>query len=265
MIPLRWGRVVRRGGARGFARIGFRIAELGPLAIMLAVIPLQVFVSYKLSKNMDRKASMEERFSARLFTDHFTTWLSLELWRQLHVQRVRMGLIGDVSPRRLYPDIPDPKGECPAVEVMRFRHPQGYYAMSHVPRGNRNGVLFRVGNIVQHRITGYRGVVVGWDLRARAPHDWFKAHYEPDNVLAAHIRSEPHYAVLVDIRDRSPPQMVYVPQHLLIRYQLPQIAASTPRAAFEQVVHPVLEDYFVDFNGLNYVPRPWLRALYPRD
>lgn len=48
-----------------------------------------------------------------------------------------MGLIGDVSPRRLYPDIPDPKGECPAVEVMRFRHPQGYYAMSHVPRGNR--------------------------------------------------------------------------------------------------------------------------------
>ncbi|OQR76152.1 hypothetical protein BIW11_07961 [Tropilaelaps mercedesae] len=266
MMPLGWGLPVRRGGPGNVALGAFRGAELWHIAFILAAIPLQFFLSYKLSKNVDhQKSSMEERFSSRLFTDHFTTWLSLELWRQLYVQRVRLGLLGDVSPRRLYPDTPDPKGECPAVEVMRFRHPQGYYAMSHVPRGNRNGVNFRVGNIVQHRISGYRGVVVGWDLQARAPHDWFKSHYDPDEVLTAHIKSEPHYSVLVDIRDRSPPQMVYVPQHLLIRYQLPQIAASTPRAAFEQVIHPVLEDYFVDFNGLNYVPRPWLRALYPRD
>lgn len=68
-------------------------------------------------------------------------------------------------------------------------------------------------------------------------------HAFPGKVLAAHIRSEPHYAVLVDIRDRSPPQMVYVPQHLLIRYQLPQITASTPRAAFEQV-HSFVDLFF---------------------
>lgn len=241
-------------------RNGLR-AETWQVALILVAIPLQFLLSYSLTANMEvsKAAGLEERFSTRLFTDHFTTWLSLELWRQLYLQRVKLGLVGEPSPGRLYRDTLDPRGECPAVEVFKFRSPQGHYAMSHVPRNNRNGVNFRVGNIVQHRIKGYRGVVVGWDHRARAPQEWFKAHYDSDKVLAAHIRQEPHYAILVDTRDRNPPQMVYVPQHLLVRFSL---SLSSP---FDQVVHPVMDDYFVHFNGLNYVPRPWLRALYPKD
>ena len=81
-------------------------------------------------------------------------------------------------------------------------------------------------------------------------------------VLAAQIKTEPHYAVLVDVRDRLPPQMIYIPQNLLIRHH---VRLSLDRSAFEQIVHPVMNDYFSEFDGISYVLRPWLRALYPED
>lgn len=76
------------------------------------------------------------RFPGRIFSDHCSTLISLELWRQLYLQRVKFGMI-DGSPGALYPESNDPRGECPAVEVMKFRSPEGYYAQSHLPRYNR--------------------------------------------------------------------------------------------------------------------------------
>ena len=30
-----------------------------------------------------------------------------------------------------------------------------------------------------------------------------------------------------------------------------------------QVVHQTLEEYFVEFDGARYLPRPWLKKVYP--
>ncbi len=51
---------------------------------------------------------------------------------------------------------------------------------------------FEPGQLVQHRRYGYRGVVVDFDLRCRAPESWYrKNRTQPE-------RDQPWYHVLVD-------------------------------------------------------------------
>jgi hypothetical protein len=57
----------------------------------------------------------------------------------------------------------------------------------------------------------------------------------------------------VDIRDRTIPQLTYVPEE--------NIEVMTNR----RVTHPGLEDYFEGFDGAQYLPRPWLKTIYPMD
>ena len=55
---------------------------------------------------------------------------------------------------------------------------------------------------------GYRGVIIGWDEKARAPHTWIQEMHK-NNPTWQH---QPNYAMLVDTRDRQAPQITYVPQ-----------------------------------------------------
>ena len=32
-----------------------------------------------------------------------------------------------------------------------------------------------------------------------------------------------------------------------------------------KILHPSVEDYFENFDGSQYLPRPWLRSIYSRD
>ena len=55
-------------------------------------------------------------------------------------------------------------GQCPAVEVMKARDPQGFFATSHIPRFKRpREVKFRIGQVVKHLRHGYHGIIIGWD------------------------------------------------------------------------------------------------------
>ncbi|KAJ8315185.1 hypothetical protein KUTeg_007335 [Tegillarca granosa] len=55
-------------------------------------------------------------------------------------------------------------------------------------------VKYRIGQVIRHKIWGYRGVIIGWDPKLR------------------HWRDMPNYSILVDIRDRMTPQMTYIPE-----------------------------------------------------
>merc|ERR1719436_2027717 len=69
----------------------------------------------------------------------------------------------------------DPLGECPAVEVFKFRDKDGFFGQSPEPRDARPPhVQFRVGQVVKHKRWGYRGVIIGWDETARAPASWIE-------------------------------------------------------------------------------------------
>jgi hemimethylated DNA binding protein len=37
-------------------------------------------------------------------------------------------------------------------------------------------VKFRIGQVIRHKIHGYRAVIIGWDETARAPNRWLKEH-----------------------------------------------------------------------------------------
>lgn len=62
----------------------------------------------------------------------------------------------------------DPVGECPAVEVWYDRSPEEFFASSPKPRFlHPPTVKWRLGQVVRHKILGYRGVIIGWDIKAK--------------------------------------------------------------------------------------------------
>ena len=55
-----------------------------------------------------------------------------------------------------------------ASEVEKYNEDFVYFAKSAVPRLERPWYLkFKVGEIVRHTHDGYRGVVVGWDIKCK--------------------------------------------------------------------------------------------------
>lgn len=148
-------------------------------------------------------------------------------------------------------DEDDDLGESTAFEVLKYREKDGYFARSAEIRETRSPeIKYRVGQVIKHKKWGYRGVIVGWDERARAPENWIATMHGPSNP---HWRTQPNYCILVDTRDRATPQFTYVPQENL------QIIQQT------KIIHPAVDEYFENFDGTQYLPRPWLKGIYPRD
>lgn len=90
---------------------------------------------------------------------------------------------------------------------------------------------------------------MGWDQSAKASENWL------DQMHSGHPewRKQPNYRVLVDTRDRTPAQATYVPQENI------EVQRSV------KVQHPKVNDHFEHFDGSQYIPRPWMKALYPMD
>lgn len=143
------------------------------------------------------------------------------------------------------------QGESPATEVLQFRDPNGYFAGSTDIRSPRpSNIKYRIGQVVKHKTWGYRGVIIGWDPVAKAPDNWLREMHPADKH---HWRTMPNYAILVDTRDRQSPQRTYVPEENI------EIISNS------KIIHPELDDYFEQFDGAQYLPRPWLLSVYPHD
>lgn len=56
-------------------------------------------------------------------------------------------------------------------------------AASLLPRDPRPPYIkFRVGDVIKHRIHGYRGVIIGWDEKAVAPQTWLEKTHKGHKV-----------------------------------------------------------------------------------
>jgi len=100
-------------------------------------------------------------------------------------------------------------------------------------------LLFHVGQIVQHKRYGYRGVIVAVDPNCQATEDWYKSNpTQPD-------RNQPWYHMLVHDADHT----TYAAQSSL---------KIDPGG--KTVHHPWLDDFFSDFVDGRYVRnnRPWM-------
>lgn len=218
------------------------------LGLLLLVVPAQYLIAQWFSSTESQRSFAIKNLvsEAAHFKDQYLSWKS---WRKWCVQ-----IINKISPSSTTPHFEgqdDPNGQSPAIEVISYKDPQGFFAESTEPRDPRPpSVKYRVGQVVKHKRWGYRGIIIGWDEVAKAPESWLKSMHPEDKP---HWRTMPNYAILVDTRDRLSPQITYVPQDNL------NIIINT------QILHPSIDDYFEHFDGAQYIPRPWLKALYPHD
>jgi len=216
-------------------------------AVLFLSVPLQLMLSSYMGSN---EASRTYAISKLVnqFSELRESYLRLDSWKTWCKDIIKNQL--ELNFRGVYRDEEDPNGECPAVEVFKFRDENGFFGQSPEPRETRPPhVKYRVGQVVKHARWGYRGVIIGWDETARAPANWIKEMHKENSEWS----KQPNYAVFVDTRDRTAPQITYVPQENIV------VIKHT------KVLHPSVEDYFEHFDGSQYLPRPWLRAIYRRD
>ncbi|RCN23961.1 hemimethylated DNA binding domain protein [Ancylostoma caninum] len=111
-------------------------------------------------------------------------------------------------------------------------------------------VRWRVGQVVKHKVHGYRGVIIGWDLTAKASKEFIEQIHKGNKEFA----DKPNYAILIDVRDRLIPQLGYVVQD--------NIELHGGRI-IQNLLNTYMERY--DENDQKYVPKPWLKRIYPDD
>lgn len=95
--------------------------------------------------------------------------------------------------------------------------------------------LYQVGQLVEHTLFGYRGVIIGVDPEFNHTDSWYEtvAKSRPP-------KDKPWYHVLVDQSD----YITYVAERNL-----------SLTADHQQVEHPLLGQYFNRFDGERYLPR----------
>ncbi|XP_070568963.1 uncharacterized protein [Ptychodera flava] len=214
------------------------------LGLLVFALPAQYLISnWATTSNLERSQEVRnlalslQTWTNKIFT--LKTWKNWCNW-----------MVAKIQSTQFYED-DDYEGESPAIEVMKYREKDGHFAGSAEPRSPRlPSVKYRVGQVIKHKLWGYRGVIIGWDETAKAPEQWLKQMHPADKP---HWRKQPNYSILVDTRDRPQAQVTYIPQENI------EIVSNT------KVIHPALDDYFEAYDGSQYLPRPWLRVLYPHD
>nr|XP_053634241.1 uncharacterized protein LOC128689791 isoform X5 [Cherax quadricarinatus] len=218
------------------------------LCVLVCCVPVQYWLTQHSSLTTDQRATELYRLVKQI---HIVAqkWLTTASWRMWLIGVQQKYMANDYS-HWYNLDDDDPLGECPAVEVWNFRSPDGSFGMSPKPRSIRpQGLKWRIGQVVKHSLFGYKAVIIGWDPKSKAPEEWIqKIHQDNKNW-----REQPNYALLVDTGDREMAQITYVPQENI-----------SPIINYE-VKHPDINQYFDYFDGAQYIPCPWLRAVYPRD
>ncbi|XP_067123717.1 uncharacterized protein [Centruroides vittatus] len=219
------------------------------LGILFLCVPLQYFLVYYWNSNEVSRTHAINQFIKNLvqFKQTFFHWSSWEKW----CSNFLSSFWNDDFPDKSLYNSDDLQAESPAIEVMKFKQKHGYFASSPEPRNPRSpDVKYRIGQVIVHKKWNYRGVIIGWDEEAKAPEEWLKIMHGAEHP---HWRKMPNYAILVDSRDRSRPQITYVPEENI------EVVKNT------RILNQDLEDYFEHFDGAQYIPRPWLRSLYPLD
>ncbi|XP_038078843.1 F-box only protein 21-like isoform X2 [Patiria miniata] len=223
-------------------------AAIFQLTLLLLIVPIQYIITqWKPVSDTERSHNLQNLMVK------ISSWknkvLSIKTWKQCYENALKY-VTGSFE-KYAYPDIDEDDtdlGESPAVEVLRYKDKTGHFAASTEPRSPRSRkVKYRIGQVIRHKTWGYRGVIVGWDERAKAPEDWIK------QMHGIHKLDQPFYVLLTDARDYAA-AMVYIPE-----------SDCEILSIHTEIVHPEVQDYFEKFDGTRYLARPWLKQIYPHD
>ena len=98
---------------------------------------------------------------------------------------------------------------------------------------NISRVKFSVGELIHHRLFGYRGVIIDVDQNFQASEEWYEAV-----AKSRPPKNKPWYHVLVHQSEQS----TYVAEQNL-----------EPDDSVEPIDHPMLENFFSKFDNGRYI------------
>ncbi|CAF1055931.1 unnamed protein product [Rotaria sordida] len=213
--------------------------------LLLLAVPLQYFILMKWSsKDIEQTQAITKITNQIKQVFHYlspTTWFN---WFISFVIEIPLGFNPLLHKRTWKRGM-----ESPATEVYYMREKYGYFATSPAIRSSRSEyVKFRVGQVIRHKIYGYRAVIIGWDEIASAPDQWLDEHHQGH----PEYRVQPNYSVLLDTRDRRA-HKTYIPQEHI------EVIQNS------KIVNAQLSDYFSFFDGTQYIMQQWLQEQYPLD
>ncbi|XP_077567225.1 uncharacterized protein LOC144192071 [Stigmatopora nigra] len=137
------------------------------------------------------------------------------------------------------------------IKAMMIDNDQGFFGASKVARRPRPPYVFlRVGEVVMERRSHQVGVVMSWDTELRAPSKWVDWINSKSEDIAA---KTPHYKVYFGGAAANHIVVAYLPQT-----QLKRLTGTRPKIAS-------LDNFFSHFDGDRFVPRQWLREIFPED
>lgn len=225
------------------------------LIILLLALPAQYFLTqwYGANSNTLRISNLHELTSSVKSLASYTEKILMSIAHHISavsILELELRTQKKLKSKTAIKSLRLPYGESVAQEIFKYRSTKQYFAQSTAVRSPRPaGLNFRVGQVIKHNVFGYRGVIIGWDSRCKAPISWTKALYGEDKTDL----EKPHYLILIDIRDRPDAQITYVAQDKVTSY------------TNVKIVHPNLWDYFDLYDGAQFHMRPAIYQMYPHD
>ncbi|XP_044864947.1 F-box only protein 21-like isoform X2 [Mauremys mutica] len=207
------------------------------ICVLLSALPVQYFISQWYGTDSVQRLQVTQRIIG-YWNSFIKPYLSLDAWTdhlKLWISKTRNWYYG--------------KKRTLGVEDEEEIH--AYFAEStHIHSPKPESVQFNVGQVIVHRRFGYSGVIVGWDVKARAPEEWLQHKYPPDKQG---LRDTPHYRILINQTNSFGKSTAYIPEE-----EITIIMGL-------EIRNPDLTTYFSRYDGSKYIMQPWLRKIYPHD
>lgn len=149
----------------------------------------------------------------------------------------------------------------------RFKIAQFLYQKNYSTRRYRKNLVkpvkYYVGQVVQHALHGYKGVIYGWDETCEADDLWVNQMHIDKLSLG---QDQPFYHIFVDHEYRLN-QTTYVAEE-----NLKLVSVEEGNLDLVHIHHEYLGQCFESFSmargvieGQQYIPNPFLSYLYPDD
>lgn len=234
------------------------IAAALQICALLAALPAQYYISKWYGTDPAQRLQMTKRLFA-CGSSLKKSYLSLDLWAdrlKLWLSEARQDEWSKSERAKLVNIIEEERrnwyyGEKKIKSANNEAENHSYFAASpHVHSPKPESIQFSVGQVIVHKRFGYSGVIVGWDVKAKAPEEWLQHKYPPEKQ---DVKDTPHYRILINNASGFGKSTAYVPEE--------EIKTTVGL----QVHHPDVKVYFCGYDGSKYILQPWLRDIYPHD
>uniref|UniRef100_A0A8B9E3N7 Hemimethylated DNA-binding domain-containing protein n=1 Tax=Anser cygnoides TaxID=8845 RepID=A0A8B9E3N7_ANSCY len=164
--------------------------------MLLSALPAQYFLSQWYGTDSAQRIQITERLIA--CGSSFTkSYLSVDAW----ADRLKLWLL---KTRNWY------FGEKKIKSANNEAENHSYFAESTQVRSPKpESIQFSVGQVIVHKRLGYSGVIVGWDVKAKAPEEWLQHKYPP---AKQDVKDTPHYRILINKANGFGKSTAYIPE-----------------------------------------------------